>query len=584
MAINDHSVHFAPLRTLRERAEEMLRLSPAEIAGMSAEDFQALAHELQVHQMQLEIQNEELRHAQVALAESRDRYSDLYEFAPVGYVTMNQDGRIVAANLTATRMLSVDRQKLLHAKLANFVAPQFRDTFHQHRREAFSTGLKQICELVMHTPDRKFLWVRLESIAFGSDTHFLVGHEIGSALRDENAAIGSPVDSDRECQTVLIDITEQKRLEEEVKRQMQRLKEGDRRKDSFIATLAHELRNPLAPIRNAVEVLRENPGKSSAGADLKWASEVIDRQVSHLSRLVDDLLDVSRATRDQLELKKQKVLLTEVIDSAEEASRPLIDEHGDQLSITLPLQPVYLHADKVRLTQVFTNLLHNAAKYTPRAGRITVKAELHNPAYSFPQVIVSVADDGVGIQPDHLPHIFDTFYQVDRSDALTQGGLGLGLTLVKRLVEMHDGSVEAHSGGADRGSEFIVRLPVLVEPPEAQKPAPAPKKKLTGRRILVVDDYPNSAESFAWRLRRDGNEVQTALDGRTGIEVAERFHPDLILLDIGMPKLNGYEVAREIRAGPWCKEIALMAMTGWGQQEDRPRSREAGFDGHMTKP
>ena len=354
------------------------------------------------------------------------------------------------------------------------------------------------------------------------------------------------------------------------------LQESDRRKDEFLATLAHELRNPLNPIRNAVEVLRR---RGPDIPELRWGRDVIDRQVDHLTRLIDDLLDVSRITRNKLELRKQRVDLAEILNGAVESSRPLLDRQGQELAVSLPAEPVSLEADLVRLTQAFMNLLDNAAKYTPAGGRIALTAER-----AGGDVVVSVKDTGIGIPPEKLDHLFDMFYQVDRSLERSHGGLGIGLTLVKRLVEMHGGTIEARSPGADRGSEFVVRLPVLAgEPARAEEREPE-EARPASRRILVVDDNRDSAESLALLLQVTGNDVRTAFDGLEAVEEAERFRPDVVLLDIGMPRLNGYEAARRIRDEPWGKEMLLIAQTGWGQEEDRRRSQEAGFDAHLTKP
>lgn len=355
------------------------------------------------------------------------------------------------------------------------------------------------------------------------------------------------------------------------------LKESDRRKDEFLAILAHELRNPLAPIRNAVQIFR---GKSPPVPELQWATEVIDRQVHQMTRLVDDLLDVSRITRGKIELRKERVELATLLNSAVEASRPLIEKWGHELTVTAPVQPVYLDADLTRLAQVLSNLLNNAAKYMDHGGRIWLTAERQS---DF--VVIRVKDAGIGIPAEMLPRIFDMFTQVDGSLERSQGGLGIGLTLVQRLVDMHGGAVEARSDGPGKGSEFLVRLPVAAahknreaSTPDAEKVAP---RKC---RILVVDDNRDAADSLGMLLRMMGNQVHTAHDGLEAVGAAATFQPDLVLLDIGLPKLNGYEVARRIRKQEGGADMILIALTGWGQEEDRRLSKEAGFDHHMTKP
>jgi PAS domain S-box-containing protein len=389
-------------------------------------------------------------------------------------------------------------------------------------------------------------------------------------INDRGIVIGFKDGRPYKLSGIATDITERKRVEEE-------RRGTDRRKDEFIATLAHELRNPLAPIRNVVSLLQR---QGSLDPNVRRARDVVSRQIDHLTRLIDDLLDVSRITSDKLELRKERVNLAEVINLAVESSHPLIDEHRHKLSILLPGEPIYLHADKLRLAQVIMNLLTNAAKYTPEGGRITLSAE-----HDGEEVAVRVTDSGVGIAADQLSQIFDMFYQANRSYEQLHGGLGIGLTLARRLVEMHGGQVQAHSAGINQGSEFVVRLPIFVEQLQPQKGiANAETTTATVHRILVVDDYGESAETLAELLRLEGNEVKIAHDGLKAVEVAENFRPAVVLLDIGMPKLNGYEAARKIREQPWGKNMVLIAVTGWGQEKDRNRSREAGFNAHLLKP
>jgi CheY-like chemotaxis protein len=306
----------------------------------------------------------------------------------------------------------------------------------------------------------------------------------------------------------------------------------------------------------------------------------MDRQVLQMARLVEDLLDVARITTGKLELRREPVELARVIKNAVDASRPLIEQMGHDLSVTLPPQPVHLDADLVRLTQVFLNLLNNAAKYTEQGGRIWLSAEQRGS-----DAIVKVKDTGIGIPAGKLPRVFDMFAQVEESLGRSQGGLGLGLTLVKRLTEMHDGSVEVKSDGPGQGSEFTVRLPVVVCP--ADRMSPLAKDELAEaalRRILVVDDNRDAADSLGMMLRLLGNKVQTAYDGHTAVQMAEGFRPDVVLLDIGLPKLDGHEVCRRIREQPWGSGMVLIAVTGWGQEEDKLRSQEVGFNFHMVKP
>lgn len=354
-------------------------------------------------------------------------------------------------------------------------------------------------------------------------------------------------------------------------------READRHKDDFLAFLAHELRNPLAPLRNALQLLRI-PGLRTAELDQTRA--MMERQVQHLTRLVDDLLDVSRISRGKIGLRTETVELAAVVNQAIETSRPVIDAQGHELTVSLLPEPVWLEADPVRLAQVLSNLLHNAAKYSERGGRISVSAE-RGPG----EVVLRIKDTGIGIAAEMLPRIFEPFTQAERARGRSQGGLGLGLTLVRSLVDLHGGGVTAHSDGPGKGSEFVVRLPALTqhEPQEAptqEEEAPAG----TGRRILIVDDLADAADSLAALLCRWGNEVRVARDGIQALAEAGTFLPEVVFLDIGLPGLSGYHVIERLRQLPVLAEALIVAMTGYGQDEDRRRSKMAGFDHHLVKP
>jgi signal transduction histidine kinase/ActR/RegA family two-component response regulator len=355
------------------------------------------------------------------------------------------------------------------------------------------------------------------------------------------------------------------------------LQETDRRKDEFLAILAHELRNPLAPLRNALSILRLR------GADaqiLEQTRNIMERQLQQMVRLIDDLMDISRVTRGKIELRKERLDLAAVIRDALETSRPLIEESGHEIQVSCPPEPLFLNADPTRLAQVFANLLNNAAKYTPRGGRIWLTAERQEDS-----VFVKVRDTGVGIPAHMLLRIFETFTQVDRSLERPQGGLGIGLALVRSLVELHGGSVVARSDGPGQGSELIVRLPVEPPPGKAKAPGEDGKQGIMAKhRILVVDDNKDSADSLAMLLTLQGSEVRTAYDGLEAIEAAASFKPDVILSDIGMPGLDGYQAAQRIRERLHGSKVVLVAMTGWGQEEDKRRSMAAGFDFHLVKP
>ena len=376
--------------------------------------------------------------------------------------------------------------------------------------------------------------------------------------------------------TVSQDVTERKELEDNLRRLAADLSEADRRKDEFLATLSHELRNPLAPLRNSLEILKRSNGQREF---IPSALDTMERQLQQLVRLVDDLLDLSRITHNRIELRKSEIEVASVIRQAVDASRPLAESAGHEIEVDVASEPIHVLADPVRLTQIVDNLLNNAFKYTPRGGKVNVTAGRDGNV-----AIVAVKDTGIGIPADKLESIFEMFTQLDRSLDRSQAGLGLGLTLVKRLVEAHGGTIEARSAGTGQGSEFIVRLPLIAERPKTPHAAPSDDASLNVHRILVVDDNRDAASSLATLLQITGHETFTSHDGLAAIEAAKKHRPELVLLDIGLPTLNGYEVCRRIREQPWGKGMFLIALTGWGQIEDRRKSRDAGFDGHLVKP
>ncbi|MCU0759603.1 MAG: ATP-binding protein [Steroidobacteraceae bacterium] len=376
---------------------------------------------------------------------------------------------------------------------------------------------------------------------------------------------------------VVNDVTHRRALEEE-------LREASRRKDEFIATLAHELRNPLAPIRYASYVFRPN----TPAPLLADARRMIDRQLAHMSRLLDDLLDVSRVTRGALELRRSVLDLRPLVESAVEAAQPLAEAAGHGIDVHLPAAPLTVDGDSTRLVQVIGNLLSNAVRFTPAGGRITVRAGLERGSDGTEEVVVRVRDDGIGIPPELLPRIFDPFVQGERSSGPT-GGLGIGLSLARQLAALHGGSLSATSGGRGHGSEFVLRLPRAVAQPQAVvAPLAGPERIATlgarARRLLVVDDNVDAADSLAQMLRLAGFDTRVAYDGRTAVEIAELMRPDVALLDLGLPLMNGHDVARRLRAETWGRDMRLIAVTGWGQEVDRARSRDAGIDEHLTKP
>jgi CheY-like chemotaxis protein len=344
--------------------------------------------------------------------------------------------------------------------------------------------------------------------------------------------------------------------------------------------LAHELRNPLAPIRNALHIMKQPAGNEALIGQFR---EMAERQVQHMARLLDDLLDVSRVSRGKIELRKESVDMAAVLHRTVEGVRPLLEERGHQFTVSLPSEPLRVEGDPTRLEQVLTNLLNNAAKYTDPGGRIWLLASREGD-----EIVLQVRDTGIGIAPDMLPRIFDLFVQADRRLDRSQGGVGIGLTLVRKLVELHGGSVEAYSAGPGRGSAFVVRLSASAPEPQSRQTEAEggrlPASALVRHRVLVVDDNVDAADSLAMLLRLAEQEVRVAYDGPTALLIAQAFRPQVVLLDLGMPGMDGYDVAHRLRENPEVKPELLVAMTGWGQEEDRRRSRQAGFDHHLVKP
>jgi PAS domain S-box-containing protein len=387
-----------------------------------------------------------------------------------------------------------------------------------------------------------------------------------SPLHDAQGALVGSVN-------VLVDVTELRHAE-------QALREANGKKDDFLAILAHELRNPLAPLRNALHVLSLDNGSTAVRAQ---AHAMMERQVTQMVLLVDGLMDAARIARGNLTLQKERIDIITVVRSAVEDTRPLIEESSHQLTVTLPEGPVYVDGDPIRLAQVFSNLLRNAAKYTPRGGDIWVAGRQRDE-----EIIIEVHDNGVGIPAEMLDRIFDPFTQIDHPGGhVSQGGLGIGLSLVKGMLEMHDGGVDVHSDGPGRGSMFVAVLPTLPSPLQIRS-APVPRvRRLAGvgsRRVLIVEDNADSAASLALMLQYMGHETRTAHDGVAALTIASEFLPQVILLDIGLPRLSGYDAAQRIREQPWGEHIFLIALTGWGHEEARRRAAEAGFDLHMVKP
>ena len=486
------------------------------------------------------------------IASSEQFIQGLIEEAPIGVAVVDQELRYVLANpvyrTLARNALVTGRQieEVFAPPIVRIVAPLVRQVLD-------SDEALHVPECAV--PDSGDSWWNISLVPL---------HEAGGAVT-----------------SVLIlaeDITVRKWAEIGLHRSQDALREADRRKDEFLATLAHELRNPLAPIRTAAQILGS---PKLAPQQLQWAHNVIQRQVGHMALLLDDLLDIARITLGKLEIKKEPVRLTEVVDSAVEAARPLLDGKHHHFSVSLPAAELLLDADPLRLSQVLSNLLTNSAKYTDPAGHIELSVSVQDSV-----LCLSVKDDGIGIARESLGGIFEMFSQVDSASERAEGGLGIGLALVKGIVDLHGGSVSAQSAGPGLGSEFFVRLPLAPGNSTTLSvcDSDVPPSAVAGRRVLVADDNKDAADALAMLLELSGHEVRVAHGGRAALSMAQTFRPDVAILDIGMPDLSGYDVAAQLRREPWGGAIVLIALTGWGRDDDRQRSTNAGFDQHMTKP
>ncbi len=531
-----------PRAELRRRAEERLRARGHPGPGIEAtEDVLRLIHELQVHQIELEMQNEELRRVRDELEASLARYSELYDFAPVGYVTLDGKSTILEINLVGATMLGKERARLVGERFASWVTAATRQVL-EKLLGALQKQERASCDLA------------------------LIAHGKGPLYVHVDAVPESPAPAaEWRCHAALTDVTEQKAAAE--------LRESDRRKSEFLAVLSHELRNPLAPITNAVHLLGHAPAASEQALR---ARAVIERQTRHLTRLVNDLLDLTRISKGKFDLKLEPVDLRELVRRTRDDHRATFERRGVELRLTDPAGPVFVRGDPTRLAQVVGNLLQNAAKFTPSGGMtsITVSTVLGHAE-------IRVRDSGIGIDPAQLGRLFEPFEQGDDGLARTHGGLGLGLSLVKALVRLHGGTVTGSSEGVARGSEFVVSLP-LAPAPVAH--AASAIRKAPPRSVVVIEDNADAASTFGDVLQLDGHKVEVALDGRSGLDLVRRLRPDFVFCDIGLPDLSGYEVASALRADETLRATRLVALSGYAQPEDQERAREAGFDAHLPKP
>jgi PAS domain S-box-containing protein len=507
----------------------------------------------------------ERKEAEDALRESEERLRLALEAAQAGTWDRDITTGVVTRDLMTRSLLGLPADAGRGTDLFDRLDPADREHILTARRQAIAEHREFSGEFRVLRPDGSAVWVLTKGKPF-----------YGSA-GELTRLVG-----------ICMDITERKRIEEELQRYIAELKTVDRQKDDFLALLSHEMRNPLAPVLNAVQILRMT--KAPQDSDLVWCTEVIDRQVRQMARLLDDLLDISRITRDKLELRKQAVELAPVIHMAVETSKPLIEAGRHELAVNLGPDSVLVDADSARIAQVIANLLNNAAKYSDPGGRIALDVELNISPGNGRQrgaegeVLIRVTDTGIGIPLDKLPYVFDPFVQVDQTSDRTQGGLGIGLALAKRLVEMHGGKISAASEGLGKGSRFTISLPAR-RAPGALVSRPGSSPAVAGkRRVLVVDDLRVSADSLGMLLQMAGNEVAKAYSGPEALEKADVLRPDIILMDLGMPGMDGFETARRIRERLKHQKLVMIAVSGWGQKEVRSRSIEAGFDACVTKP
>ena len=499
----------------------------------------------------------ERKHAEEELRRAEERMRSVVNHVIDGIITIDEQGSIESFNPAAEKLFGFARAEVLGRNVKMLMPQPYHGEHDGYIANYVRTGAPKI---------------------IGTGREVIGQRKDGSTFPMELAVSEFHIGERRYFTGIVRDITERKRLEVELHERLQQLAEADRQKNEFLAMLSHELRNPLAPMRNAVSLMKLANGDEGV---MREARDLIDRQLHHLVRLVDDLLDVSRIIRGRVELRREPVDLGAVVARAVETAQPVIDAYGHDLGVMLPPSPLHVEGDVVRLAQVISNLLTNAARYSGKPGRINLGVWRDGSG-----AVLSVRDYGVGIAPELLPRIFDLFVQGDHTLARSQGGLGIGLTLVKRLVEMHGGTVSAFSAGAGAGSEFIVRLPAIAaqDARDSDSRAGSDRAASSPRRVLVVDDNVDAAESIAKLLRLAGHQVECVYDGPRALEGAARSRPDVVVLDIGLPGMDGYEVARRLRTLPQFRSTALIALTGYGQDSDRESSRRAGFDHHLTKP
>lgn len=557
---------------LRRQAEERLRAKQGDAEDSRIDtDARALVHELQVHQIELEMQNEELQRARSEAQGALEKYHNLFDFAPVGYFLWDQDGLILEVNLAGAALLGLDRSVAKQMRFGQFVAMEHRGAFADFLGWVLASDAKRTCEVKLER-DNSSVWVLVEGIAT----------QDGQGPR-------------RHCGAAVIDITQQKRADDlavankALKAEMAARKQAEdfaenakavaeqanRTKDHFLASLSHELRTPLTPVVMGLSMLQDKLDLDPAARE---TLEMVRRNVDMEARLIDDLLDVARIARGSIVLTRRPVNLCEIIDRAVEVCKSDIEGRGLEFGVdTGPCSPYWVEADAPRLQQVFWNLLKNAVKFTPHGGCVGIRCQP-----DADQVIVEVSDSGIGIETETLSRVFNTFEQADQSTSRQFGGLGLGLAISKTLVEMHGGTISAHSDGRDKGATFRVRLP-LCAPADQAKPSPSPHQHaLRPLHILLVEDHGVTARMMRMVLTAEGHSVESAGDVATAIQLANQHAFDLLVSDLGLPDGSGHDLMRELRAQGY--KFPGIALTGYGQEDDIQRSREAGFIAHLTKP
>jgi PAS domain S-box-containing protein len=531
-----------PRTELRRRAEAEIKRKKPAVSGQSR-----TLHELEVHQVELELQNEELRNARQTMESALERYTEVFDFAPIGYATLDLQGNVVEINHAGGELLGGERSTFIGKRFAMFVAARSLPAFDALLKTAIARTSSANSELDLRRDSEVFPARLTVSVLRKLVPTYMIAFE---------------------------DISVRKLKELELARTEAALRELNRRKDDFVAMLSHELRNPLSPIRTSVEVLRLAPPGSEPA---KSAIDIIDRSSTHMSRLVDDLLDVSRITRGKIELQREPVELVALVRQLVDDHRATFDKRRFTTTVKIDPSEVWVYADRARLIQVLTNLLANAEKFTPSGGRVTIALEHRNSA-----TVISVRDNGVGIAPELLGELFQPFAQAPQALDRKRGGLGLGLVMVKQLIELHGGRVVIRSGGIGKGTEVALSLPAQAAQAEARPSTLSGPSQ--GRRVLIVEDLHDNARSLEQALALKGHVIKVAHDGWVGLRMMVEFKPEIVLCDIGLPDMDGYAFALRVREHVELRDTYLVALSGYARTEDVARARAAGFDRHLAKP